>query len=178
MGQYTEQHTPPKDWRDVDIHVMEDIARQAELYIQNQVAIAESLDQRATTISTVSIAGAVAILVVFFQNIACDAIDWRTVLMTTLVFLWSTSALLAACAQIPRKWWSSGSLPSSYYESLQNRDWDRQQIFGSYIEHLDKYCRENYIRNIKTSRIISRAAWTLAVSPFIAGVTAIMAHFF
>ena len=173
------KHSAPEDWSRIDIHILEDMVREAELYIHNQTATAQSLDQRATSLCAIACAGSVALLVLVFDEFPHDGVQSQAIFMYLLIALWFITAIVSGLAHKPRDWQSSGSLPSSSYDVIKADKWSRTQILGAYVELLDEYCNTNRKSNERRATMLSWALCILVASPAIAlALTFIMMNYF
>src|SRR3954464_9850562 len=139
---------PPRDWEEVGIDVAKEVVRQAELNLQQQAAVAQSIDQRATSLAGLANAGAVAVLVFLASQIAQAKADAAlSMTCVVIVTVWWASAAASYTAMAPSEWRSAGFWPSQLYRSLTDGNWTLAQRLGSLAEQLDVACRINDSRN-------------------------------
>jgi hypothetical protein len=161
-----EKQSAPDSWSGMDKEVIQEVVRQAELQIQHQALIAQSLDQRATSIAALTNAGAVALLVFFASKAITDGVPVPLGFCTlTIAVAWFASACCAINALKPGPWLSAGTWPHQWYEMLQHGHWKQEELLGSIAEQLDDNCRKNHARNIAAAAALKLAIWLGMLSP-------------
>lgn len=112
----------PESWAEIDTDVVRELVRQAELQIQHQALIAQSLDQRATSVAALANAGAVAVLVFVVSKAAMDSVPVSLAFGTVAIAAaWFASAWFALRALKPGPWLSAGAWPHQWYVCCATR---------------------------------------------------------
>jgi hypothetical protein len=156
----------PESWAEIDKEVAKEVVRQAELQIQSQAMIAQSLDQRATSVAALANAGAVAVLVFVVSKAITDGVPASIACGTVAIAgAWFASAWCAFHALKPGQWLSAGTWPHQWYGLLQQRTWKQEELLGAIAEQLEQNCRTNHRRNTAAARSLTASIWLGMLSP-------------
>jgi hypothetical protein len=159
---------PPDDWREVELDLVKEVVRQAEMNLQQQAAVAQSLDQRATSLAALANAGAVAVLAFLGSQIAQGRSDDPLIAgCVAVAAAWCASAVASYLAMAPSEWRSAGFWPSQLYPSLTSKNWEMVERLGALAEKLDDACRINNHRNLRAARRFRWALGLAGTAPFI-----------
>jgi hypothetical protein len=169
---------PPEDWGKVDSDLVKEVVRQAELNLQQQAAVAQSYDQRATSLAALANAGAVAVLAFLGSQIAQGHADAALIAgCVSVAVAWCASAVCSYLALAPASWRSAGFWPSQLYRGVLDGGYELREALGSLAEQLDQACRTNDRRNARAATMLRWALSFAGAAPIIGAVFWTAANF-
>lgn len=109
------------DWKKADPELVREVVREAELFIQRQVTLATSADQRAAMLGGIFTAAATALIVgviaVVTNGIAAPGIVWGGVVAALLFVI---AAGLCISTVLPVEFGLPGNEPQNWYEDIES----------------------------------------------------------
>lgn len=155
----------PPDWSDVKEDIVKEIIRQAEIHVTQQGAAAQSLEQRALSLSTMTNTAAVAVLA-FLSTIWINNKAELPIVVAALATAccWFAAALMALRSASPQEFYLPGRSPSSWYQACS---YSIHDCLGVIAEEMDRWIIVNEYRNIRAVNWLKRSLWTATAAPLV-----------
>jgi len=157
------------DWTNVKDDVVREIAREAEEYLKAQLQAAIAADQRAIRLvaSMVTITSAV-----FVAGVAwLDKNPWHLPVLSAMAVAslgFGTAIVFAMISAKPTKFHFVGNTPRQWWNPT-DLGRDLRLSLGEQTENYDEFIAYNDAAMRRSSKLLRRALWISAATPFVAG---------
>ena len=142
-----------------------EILERGERYLQSLHEIAASIDQRASTLSSVFTAGAVTILAVLGTGFDTLATDLRLLIAgLTVAAAWFAAAWFCIEALVPTRFHVPGIHPSTWYSVSKQ---PINEVLGYAAEEYQERINQNLVINSRATKKLKRGTRLGAAAPAI-----------